>query len=223
MITLLFDIDGTLIRTGGAGMVAIKQAMREMFGLESISKVPVHGRTDEGILTDLFAAQSLSFAEHRETFSRRYWELLPQTLLAGEGEVLPGVEALLAKLDTIPEISMGILTGNAEPAADIKLQHFGLEKYFHFGGYGDRHGDRNDVARLAQQSAEAALGEQFQADHVWVIGDTVNDVVCARSIGAKVIAVETGGGSRDVLSQSNPDCQLATLAQTEDFLKAIGA
>lgn len=223
MITLLFDIDGTLIRTGGAGMVAIEQVMREMFGLQSVSKVPVHGRTDEGILTDLFAAQSLSFAEHREAFSRRYWELLPETLAAGEGKVLPGVEALLAKLDKVPGIAMGILTGNAEPAAAIKLQHFGLEGYFHFGGYGDRHSDRNDVAKLAWQSAEAALGEQFQRGRVWVIGDTVNDVVCARSIGAKVIAVETGGGSRDVLSRSNPDCQLATLVQSEDFLKAISA
>ena len=222
MITLLFDIDGTLIRTGGAGMVAIKQAMKEMFELESISKVSVHGRTDQGILTDLFAAQSLSFADHREAFSRRYWELLPVTLAAGEGKVLPGVEPLLAKLDTMPEVAMGILTGNAEPAAAIKLQHFGLQHYFHFGGYGDCHCDRNDVARLARESAEAALGERFQGDQVWVIGDTVNDVTCARSIDAKVIAVETGGGSRDELSQSNPDCQLATLAQAEDFIDSIG-
>ena len=84
-------IDGTLIRTGGAGMTAITQTMNEMFQLESVGKVPVHGRTDQGILTDLFAAHELSFDEHRDAFSRRYWELLPSALASGPGKLLPGV------------------------------------------------------------------------------------------------------------------------------------
>lgn len=204
-------------------MVAIEQVMKEMFDLDSVSKVPVHGRTDEGILTDLFAAQSLSFAEHRNDFSSRYWELLPATLATGDGEILPGVEELLARLDAMPEVAMGILTGNAQSAAEIKLRHFGLDEFFHFGGYGDRHSNRNDVAQLARQSAEAALEEQFRLDRLWVIGDTINDVTCARSIGAKVIAVETGGGDRASLEKSNPDCLLNTLAQVEEFLQAINS
>lgn len=204
-------------------MVAIAQAMNEMFDVKEISKVPVHGRTDEGILSDLFAAHSLSFDQHREAFSQRYWELLPKTLAAGEGEILPGVEELLEQLEAMPMVSMGILTGNAKQAANIKLQHFGLQRFFQFGGYGDRHRDRNDVANLARVAAQERLGEQFKPDQLWVIGDTVNDVTCARSIDARVVAVETGGASRDVLSQSGPDCQLATLAQSEKFVKAISS
>ncbi len=221
MITILFDIDGTLIRTGGAGMRAIEQVMKEMFQLESISNVAVHGRTDEGILSDLFTAHELSFGEHREAFSRRYWELLPQTLAAGQGKILPGVEELLIRLDAMPEVALGILTGNARRAAEVKLEHFGLSKFFHFGGYGDRHSERNDVADLARASAKQALGEQFREDQLWVVGDTVDDVTCARSIDAKVVAVETGGGAPDILKASSPDCQLATLSQAEEFIQAI--
>ena len=101
MITILFDIDGTLIRSGGAGLNAIAQTMKEMFGINSISKVDVHGRTDNGILSDLFQAESLSFDEHREDFSRRYWELLPVALESGLGRALPGVKPLLDKINEL--------------------------------------------------------------------------------------------------------------------------
>lgn len=223
MITILFDIDGTLIRTGGAGMVAISQTMNEMFQLQSIAKVPVHGRTDEGILTDLFAAHELSFSEHREAFSRRYWELLPAALASGPGELLPGVMDLLAQLEANSGIELGILTGNAERPAEVKLEHFGLRKFFRFGGYGDQHTSRNDVATLAKEAAQKAVGDAFDPSQLWVVGDTINDVVCARWIDAKVIAVETGGSDPNELRASNPDCQLATLRQSEDFLSAINS
>ena len=196
VVTVLFDIDGTLIRTGGAGMTAITQTMNEMFQLESVGKVPVHGRTDQGILTDLFAAHELSFDEHRDAFSRRYWELLPSALASGPGKLLPGVMDLLVRLAAEPEVELGILTGNAQRAAEIKLEYFGLEKFFSFGGYGDCHASRNDVATLAQQAAQNTIGDAFDPSRLWVVGDTVNDVVCARWISAKVVAVETGGSDR---------------------------
>jgi len=223
VVTILFDIDGTLIRTGGAGMVAISQAMNEMFQLESVAKVPVHGRTDEGILTDLFDAHELSFNEHRDAFSRRYWELLPAALASGPGELLPGVMDLLNQLDANPGVELGILTGNAKRAAEVKLEHFGLQKFFSFGGYGDRHASRNEVATLARNAAQKAVGDAFEPSQLWVVGDTVNDVICARWIDAKVIAVETGGSDPAELRASNPDCQLATLCQSEDFLMAINS
>ena len=223
VITVLFDIDGTLIRTGGAGMVAISQVMNEMFQVKKVAKVPVHGRTDQGILTDLFEAHGLSFAQHREAFSQRYWELLPATLASGSGELLPGAKELLARLEAKPDIELGILTGNARRAAEIKLEHFGLQKFFRFGGYGDYHASRNDVAMLARKAAEDAVADAFDPSHLWVVGDTVNDVACGRWIDAKVIAVETGGSDPEELRASEPDCQLATLRQTEDFLWAIGS
>lgn len=202
-------------------MVAIGQAMQEMFRLERVARVPVHGRTDEGILTDLFAAHELLFDEHREAFSCRYWELLPSALASGPGELLPGVMELLIRLDAEPNVKLGILTGNAQRAANIKLEHFGLERFFSFGGYGDSHASRNDVATLARSAAEEAIGAGFDPSRLWVVGDTVNDVTCARWIDAKVVAVETGGSDPAELQASNPDCQLATLTRSEDFLSAI--
>lgn len=221
MVTILFDIDGTLIRTGGAGMVAIAQTMNEMFQLDRVAEVPVHGRTDEGILSDLFAAHELSFDEHRDAFSRRYWELLPAALASGSGKLLPGVMDLLVQLKAAPDVELGILTGNAQRAAEIKLDHFGLGHFFSFGGYGDRHASRNDVATIAREAAQNTIGDAFEPSQLWVVGDTANDVVCARWISARVIAVETGGSDPAELRALDPNLQLATLGQSEDFLKAI--
>ncbi len=221
MITVLFDIDGTLIRSGGAGLKAIEQAMQEMFGIDSISKVKVHGRTDNGILSDLFAAESLSFDNHREEFSRRYWELLPEALQCGKGKSLPGVRTLLERISKLDHVATGILTGNAQRAAEIKLRHFELDGYFKFGGYGDLYSCRNEVAALARAAAEQHLNEQFDSNKLWVVGDTVNDIKCARSIGSRVIAVETGGCAPEELDQEKPDYQFADLSNVEPFLEAI--
>ena len=95
VITILFDIDGTLIRSGGAGMKAIEAVMLEMFDFNSVNRVELGGRTDNGILTDLFESHSLSFDQHREEFCQKYWELLPSALDASKGSVLPGVAKLL--------------------------------------------------------------------------------------------------------------------------------
>jgi len=223
LITILFDIDGTLLRSGGAGLIAIKQVMSEMFGLESIDRVEVHGRTDNGILSDIFERQALSYEEHRDEFNSRYWERLVDTLASCPGSVLPGVNELLERLMEHDEIALGILTGNSQSAAKIKLEHFGLAHYFDFGGFGDFHSNRNDVASLALKSAESHLGERLNHQHLWVVGDTVNDVVCARAINARVIAVETGGGCQATLASSEPDCQLSSLSESETFFEAIGA
>jgi phosphoglycolate phosphatase-like HAD superfamily hydrolase len=222
LITILFDIDGTLIRSGGAGMIAIKQVMKQMFDLEEIASVEVHGRTDNGIFGDLFGHQSLSYDDHRDEFNAKYWELLPSTLQRTSGAVLPGVSELLKLLTNRNDIAMGILTGNSRRAAEIKLQHFELDSFFQFGGYGDFHSERNQVAELARQSAQSYLNDQFDETKMWVIGDTVNDVTCARHIGAQVLAVETGGGCKATLAESNPDCQLGSLVDTDSFMQAVG-
>ena len=221
VITILFDIDGTLIRTGGAGMLAIERAMKDMFDLPPFGPVTVHGRTDNGILNDLFSQQSLSFDEHREEFNQRYWSLLPDTLAQAPGKILPGVVELLNRLHDNANIALGILTGNSEHAASVKLKHFGLEQYFKFGGYGDVDSCRNKVAALALRSAEEHLNEAFDASRLWVVGDTVNDVTCARSIGSRVVAVETGGADAQELSAAKPDLLLSTLEKSAQFLQAI--
>ena len=222
MISLLFDIDGTLLRAGNAGMKAVHESLVEMFGEVAESKLVVHGRTDHGIMTDVFAGIGKDYQQHRDDFDQLYWTKLPAVMAEANGELLPGVSQLLAEVSAAPDVALGILTGNARAAADIKLKHFGIERYFSFGGYGDHHSDRNQVAAVAVEEARLNLGDSFDSDQVWVIGDTVNDIVCARSIGAKVIAVETGGGTRAELLEAEPDVVFSDLANCSDFLAAIG-
>lgn len=213
MYTILFDIDGTLLSTGGAGMRAIAEAMKEMFDIEQLPELAVHGRTDRFIFEALLQRVNLDFEDHFSPLSERYWELLPGMLQQLPGRVLPGVGLLLETWDRSPKVNLGLLTGNARRAAEIKLNRFSLARYFRFGGFGDHHACRNDVALLAVESARETLGPAFEETEVWVIGDTVDDIRCARAIGAKVIAVETGGSKPHELRQSGPDLQLKTLEE----------
>ena len=223
MHTLLFDIDGTLIRSGGAGFRAMRIAMSQLFGIDEIPVLEVHGRTDRGILNDLFDHASLDFDVHGEEFNRVYWQHLPDSLRATDGWILPGVVELLSTLASEPEFALGILTGNARRAADIKLDHFELSPFFEFGGHGDDHACRNDVAALAHAAAAEHLGSHFDPNKVWVIGDTVNDITCARSIGSRAIAVETGGTKPADLRAAEPDAQFETLADCQQFLAIFEA
>ena len=222
MITILFDIDGTLIQTGGAGFAAIRQACQSLFGEPvSVPKVPVHGRTDQGILTDVFASLERDYAQHRDAFHEHYWARLPEALGQRQGQVLPGVLPLLETLHSRQDVALGLLTGNGQRAAEIKLDHFGLSDFFGFGGFGDHHADRSDVAKLAREAAAHHLGDAFREDRLWVVGDTVADIRCARAIDARVVAVETGGAGSETLRQSQPDAQVATLAEQATFLRHV--
>ena len=203
-------------------MKAVHEVLVEMFGPVTESKLMVHGRTDHGIMTDVFTGIGRDYQQHRDAFDQLYWSKLPEVLANSGGELLPGVSQLLERVSAEPDVALGILTGNARAAADIKLKNFGIQQYFSFGGYGDHHSDRNQVAGLAVEQARLSLKDSFDSDKVWVIGDTVNDIVCARSIGAKVIAVETGGGTREQLLLAEPDVVFADLANCSDFLTAIG-
>ncbi|MDB4777925.1 HAD hydrolase-like protein [bacterium] len=190
--TILFDIDGTLLRTRGAGFSAIDRTFHEMFGIDNQTKVPAAGRTDYAILSDLFAANEVDFEEHYESFSQRYHVQLETTLQQTQGDLLPGVTELLEQLQS-ERFQLGIVTGNAKTAAALKLKQFGLDSYFQFGGFGDNSPDRNVVAAQAVDAASEALKDDFQIQNCWVIGDTPADVMCANSVGAKSVAVLTGG------------------------------
>ncbi|MDB2686565.1 HAD hydrolase-like protein [Mariniblastus sp.] len=221
MISLLFDIDGTLLRAGNAGMKAVHESLVEMFGEVEEAKMLVHGRTDHGIMTDVFAGIGQDYQKHRNEFDQLYWSKLPEVMATSGGELLPGVLQLLEALSAEPDMALGILTGNARAAADIKLKFFGIEQYFSFGGYGDHDSDRNQVAALAVAEARSSLKDSFDSDQVWVIGDTVNDIRCGRSVGAKVIAVETGGGTRKELLEAEPDIVFKDLANKDAFLTTV--
>ncbi len=203
----LFDIDGTLLSTGGAGQRAMECALEAAFGLTDLSHdVPAAGRTDRAITSELFAWHKLE--PHPATwdqFLAAYFDHLPRTLAELSGRVLPGVVELLDALAARGDVAVGLLTGNFREGARLKLVHYGLDHHFGFGGYGDDHHDRDDVARAALAEARRFLDRDVSPEHIWVIGDTPSDVKCARAIGAKAVAVATGLFSYDELAATKPD------------------
>lgn len=222
MHILLFDIDGTLLSSGGAGQAAMEAAFRREFGKDGpVSGISTAGRTDQAISRDLFQFYGLPFDEVSWLkFQQAYFELLPDHLTGREGLVLPGVLALLELLSLRTDVAVGLLTGNFERGAQLKLKHFAMEHHFAFGGYGDHHQDRDDVARVALAQA-MSFHPGVPIDRVWVIGDTPADVKCARAIGAKVLAVATGMYSLDELAACQPDLLRASLTNPEEWLPKI--
>ncbi len=207
MHVCLFDIDGTLIHTRGAGMAALRKGLRAAFGVpDPTDQVAVHGRTDRGITRDLFRHHGIEDRpEHWERFRDAYLRVLPGTLAERPGEVLPGVVPLLQTLAGRADVAVGLLTGNTRAGARIKLAHYGLDRYFDFGGFGDNHLERDDVAREALAAVRGRLNGNVDLEHVWVIGDTPTDVSCGRAIGARVVAVATGNHTREELAAAGPD------------------
>jgi phosphoglycolate phosphatase-like HAD superfamily hydrolase len=203
----LFDIDGTLIHTRGAGTAALREGLRAAFGVdEPTDQVLIHGRTDRGITRDLFRFHGIDDnPTHWERFREAYLQALPASLAARAGTVLPGIVSLLGLLASREDVVMGLLTGNTRQGAHIKLAHYGLDHFFDFGGFGDNHFERDDVAREALATVESRLGAPVDPSHVWVIGDTPKDVSCGRAINARTIAVATGNHTREELAAAAPD------------------
>lgn len=223
MSVLLFDIDGTLIHTGGAGLSALREAMRQEFGVAEPSDVPVSGRTDRGIARNLFQAHDLADTEHNWTrFRDAYLGHLRAQLPQKIGRVLPGVTELLSQLAGRSDVLVGLLTGNVREGARLKLEHFSLFHHFRFGGFGDHHADRDAVAAEAVSAGRSHWGDQpWPGERVWVIGDTPLDISCARAIGARVMAVGTGSFSCDVLADFQPDLTCESLADTSHVMHTL--
>lgn len=222
MHTLLFDIDGTLIRSGGAGSRAIYRAMTMVFGIAEPGEVHMHGCTDRGLSRTLFERHSIPETEENwHEFIRVYLELLDDELAITEGEVIAGVPDLVKRLSQRDDVYMGLLTGNVRRGAEKKLGHYGLMHYFRDGGFGDHHWERDDVARWAREVVSLELADQFREDQLWVIGDTPADVKCGRAIGARVVAVTTGGYDRDQLAACNPDWLIEGLADSDAWVDSL--
>lgn len=224
MPVILFDIDGTLVRTGGAGKAAMEAALMEDFGVAlAAEEVPYSGRTDRAIGRDLLAAHGIDpTPENQHLLHEGYLARLPAALQKVEGRICPGIEKILEALHPRDEVVLGLLTGNVRRGAAHKLGHFGLWDYFAVGGFGDEHFDRDDVARSALAAVEVHLGRRVDPADVWVIGDTPLDVRCARAIGAKAVAVATGWHPLDELHATGADYVLADLGDHAELLAVWG-
>ena len=222
MRVLLFDIDGTLIRSGGAGKAAMEAGLTSAFGVTEIhDRVSYSGRTDPCIARDLLAVHGVEPTEANvRRLHQEYLSHLPGTLRRKGGEVLPGIEAALR--GERQGAVVGLLTGNIRAGAEVKLRHFGLWDHFPFGGFADGLEDRDDVARRALAEAERHVGRPIDPADVWVIGDTPLDVKCARAIGARAVVVQTGWHHRDELVACGPDHLLPDFTHAGELLTRWG-
>jgi phosphoglycolate phosphatase-like HAD superfamily hydrolase len=222
MHVFLFDIDGTLLISGGAGKAAIEEALADEFGVAVRGEVPYSGRTDRAIARDLLHLHGLEdSSENRRRLVAGYLQRLPSSLSRHSGRVLPGIAALLEQLRERAGTAVGLLTGNLREGARLKLGHFGLHHHFAFGGYGDDHLDRDEVAREALAATRAHLNGQVCLERTWVIGDTPLDVRCARAIGVRVAAVATGWHALAELEAAKPDLLLADLSDPGPLLDRL--
>ena len=224
---ILFDIDGTLILTGRAGVRAMNHAFRETLSIgEALADIPLAGRTDRAIIAEALAR----FAPAHEAdeawvvaFRDRYLDRLRVELDVDHPgkRVLPGIGPLLDALETVPDTHVALLTGNFARGAEVKLGYFDLWRRFKWGAYGDATTDRNALLPVAMQRArEAGLMGLTPADVV-VIGDTPHDVACAHSGGARAVAVATGPFSEAALADTGAEVVLPDLADTRGVLDAL--
>ena len=232
---VLFDIDGTLVLTGGAGLRAMNRACADIIGrptgldgstdTEALKGIPIAGRTDWIILHDTLARIGVSLdADLLARIRARY-----VTHLRGEIEqpgkgfngTLPGVPALLDSLEPREDVFLGLLTGNFRDSAQIKLERFDLWRYFRCGAFGDDSPDRNALVPVALERAAACGLPDFHPEDVLVVGDTPNDVACAQAVGAVAVGVATGGYSSDQLRACGATVVFETLEDGRAFAELL--
>ncbi len=223
---LLFDIDGTLVLTGGAGERAMNRAFRDVFGAaDAFDEIEFAGRTDSSILDEAFARQGMTATDADVVaFRTRYLACLQEEVprpMANK-RVLPGIAPLLDALTPEPRVFLGLLTGNYADAAEVKLSHFALWQYFRCGAFGDDHHDRNCLVPFALERARSqGLAPHVEGPRVIVIGDTPRDVACAHAHGARCVAVATGRYDGASLRLAGADVVFDDLSDTRGALEAL--
>jgi len=221
MKLLLFDLDGTLVRTGGAGLRALDRAFAALYKLpEAMAGVIPHGKTDPMIIREVIETKMKRPAAPEDIagVGEAYLEFLPQEVAPGpDYQVLDGVRPLLENLVDRRDTLLGLGTGNLERGARIKLGPGRLNPFFAFGGFGSDAEDRRQVLAAGVRRAEERVGAPIPKENIFVIGDTVLDVWAGKGIGAKTVAV----GDIAALKASGPDLLMETLTRTEEFFRFI--
>ena len=226
MRLFLFDVDGTLVNAGGAGRAALAHALHEVYGTTgAIDRYDFRGRTDPRIVLDLLGGAGWDEADIRvrlETCFAAYLREL-DTLLADGARVrlLPGVADVVRALSVREDAVVGLLTGNIEPGARVKLRSTGLWPFFRVGAFGSDDADRRRLPAIARQRTRDLLGHEIPFDRVTIIGDTPLDVDCARACGALAVAVATGRFSTTELAACDPDLLFADFAEVDRVIEEL--
>ena len=213
---VLFDIDGTLIQTGGAGVKAFGRAFETAFNIPHATQgLQFAGRTDTGLAREIFQRAGLKpNPEDFQRFFDSYVFWLDAYLDQLDGRVCPGVtEFIRLWKERSPAPVLGLLTGNVRLGAEIKLRRFDLWHHFQVGAFADDHENRNQISAIAHRRGAELLGRELSPDRILVIGDTPLDIECARSIGARTLAVATGGFTLETLRRHSPDWAVESLEQ----------
>ena len=221
MTVLFWDIDGTLLTTAKAGVFAWEDAVRELTGREfELIQMRIAGLTDYQIAQRTFETLGIEIdAAFLHRFVDRYGELLPSSLPRRQGRVLPNVREILEHLSGRQDIRSYLLTGNTRAGARAKLTHYDLIQFLPDGAFAEDTGDRASIARRALDLARRAGA--ISEDGVFVIGDTPHDIDCATAIGARTIAVATGGYSSEELKAHKPWRVFNELPPADEFMRLI--
>lgn len=227
MKLLIFDIDGTLTHLDGATRRAFDAAYMQIFGVHAMTEtLRLHGRTDPLIFRDCYELSGLSgdWEKAFVIFRDAYLTALPGCIAASRHTHLhPGVGHLLNILHRRSDAALALGTGNMEAGARLKIGHFGLNRYFPVGGFGDHHHDRADIMRDAVHRAETHWQRPFAPDDTWVIGDTVHDIEGGKAAGLRTLGVATGGAfSYEDLLAAGADAVFRDLSDTAAVMKALG-
>ncbi|HEX2723683.1 MAG TPA: HAD hydrolase-like protein [Gemmatimonadaceae bacterium] len=227
MRVVLFDIDGTILRSGGVGRIAMERALTSVFGSPGRKEYHYDGKTDRQIVRDLMRSEGLTDADidaQMESLLATYLEGLRAELASGERtvHVYPGVRELLDELERQDNVVLGLLTGNIEQGARAKLGAAGIDiSRFRINAFGSDHEERPELPAVAQRRARALLGKDIAGDRLIVIGDTPADIRCGESIGARAIGVATGRYTVEDLQSHGAYAVFETLADTSAVLQRI--
>lgn len=222
---ILFDIDGTMLLTGGAGVRAMEETGRELFHAEfTMAGIDFAGRLDSLIWRDLAARNRVDADEDtHQRFRARYGEVLSRTLAASnETRALPGVIELIERLRAMESLTLGVLTGNYPETGRMKIAAAGIDPdVFRVGAWGCEAMSRRDLVPLAMQRYEAHAQRAIERELVVVIGDTPHDVDCARAHGCRSLAVATGAFDVAALQQAGADLAVRDLGEVQTILRWI--
>ncbi|MDC0048845.1 HAD hydrolase-like protein [Verrucomicrobia bacterium] len=229
---ILFDIDGTLLSTGGAGMKAFYSAIENNYPAQlkkcgGSLTLDMAGSTDSGLVIEIFAALGIEdSATERESFFAEYLQCLKNNLSdpSYTGSLMPGISELLDRLSyeaNNGKLILGLLTGNIFAGAALKLKKYRVDEYFFFGAYGDDHHDRNELGPIALKRGGSYHKLELTGAPVTVIGDTPKDIYCARAMGAQAVAVSSGSISHQELANYDPDLLFKDFTDYEDAYRRI--
>lgn len=229
MRVVFFDIDGTLVNvlrdvTLGIFLDAVREAIGYADPFEMPATYRFHGRTDRSIFIDVAEMMSVDREAALECIPR-FEEILlggwNRSLNAETIRVLPGIPALLERLESDPDVTLGLLTGNLEGGAHAKLSPHDLHRFFAFGAFGSDAIERNDLPPIALERANMLNGHRFGYEHAVIVGDSNRDIECARAWGIRSLAVATGGLTANDLAEHSPDALMETLEDADEVIRFI--